>query len=480
MAGTDDAIYPVNIVCVNADVLPQWANEAGADFFADRYTVGLWWWEVTAFPPDWLRSFDFVDEIWVATQPIADALTPIATVPVHKITLPIPPRNPPALGRRELKLPDGFLFMFMFDYHSVFERKNPLALIDAFARAFEPGSGAKLVIKSINHRHYPDAHDRLVLAAARHPDIELRNDYVSGDERDAMVAACDCYVSLHRAEGFGLTPAEAMSAGRPVIATRYGGNLEFMTDDNSRLVDYTLVPIGPGNAPYPAGGTWAQPDVEQAAGFMREVFDNPQQARTRADRAVRDLRSGFSAEAAGVSVKARLDGIRARRARWPAHQPAVASPNVDLTRLQGLVNLGPQAPPRSPLGPVGRVARRTMLRLSRPVTAHQRTLDQEVLAQLNALALTQKEQRRNRIRDAEALVGLMAELRRRETQAGPTAPPPGGAIQPLHAPAPRSAAGVSQAGDPAPLAPAGPADPAAAPAANGATQHASDPAAARP
>ncbi len=89
MFDTDAAVFPINIVCVNADVLSHWAAQAGEDFFSGRYTIGFWWWEVLAFPHEWLPAFDLVDEVWVATQHVADALMPVSSVPVTKVTMPV-------------------------------------------------------------------------------------------------------------------------------------------------------------------------------------------------------------------------------------------------------------------------------------------------------------------------------------------------------------------------------------------------------
>ena len=108
-------------------------------FFSERYTIGFWWWEVLAFPHEWLARFDLVDEVWVASQHVADALTPVSSVPVTKVTLPVSVPAVMPRSRFELGLPEGFLFMFLFDHHSIFDRKNPLATIEAFKRAFPPG-----------------------------------------------------------------------------------------------------------------------------------------------------------------------------------------------------------------------------------------------------------------------------------------------------------------------------------------------------
>jgi glycosyltransferase involved in cell wall biosynthesis len=414
MFDTDAAAFPVNLVCVNADVLEPWAAQAGEAFFAGRYTIGFWWWEVLRFPPEWLPAFDLVDEVWVATQHVADALMPVSSIPVTKVTMPVV--APPVChrSRRELGLPEGFLFMFLFDYHSIFERKNPLATVEAFQRAFPPGSGASLVIKCINHDYHEHTHERLLLAAREHPDVHIVDRYVSAREKDSMIASADCYVSLHRAEGFGLTPAEAMCTGKPVIATRYGGNLEFMNDRNSWLVDYRLVPIGAGSSPYPADGEWAEPDLEQAARYMREIADDPTAARLRAAHGASDMRAHHSPRAAGMSMQRRLDHIRSRRAHWPRRvSPPPPTPGLD--RLAELIARGEQ-PAAPSLGPARRFVRRLTLRLIKPFTAYQRTIDSAMLDVVRGLAedasRTVNELHDERLREAQRAAAQLAELRR--------------------------------------------------------------------
>ena len=144
------------------------------------------------------------------------------------------------------------------------------------------------------------------MAAGDHPDIHFINRYVSAPEKDALLAACDCYVSLHRSEGFGLTPAEAMYFGRPVIATGYGGVLEFMTAENSYLVGHATTTVGPDAHPYPPDGVWAEPDLDEAARLMRHVFEHPEEARERGARAAVDIRRTNSPQAAGAAMAERL------------------------------------------------------------------------------------------------------------------------------------------------------------------------------
>jgi hypothetical protein len=293
--------HDFNLFCVNADMQPAVVAAAGPRFFADRRSAGLWFWEVSTFPPSWFRSFDSLDDVWVATEHIAAALRPVAPVPVRTVRMPIVPVPPAAIGRAELGMPEGFCFLFVFDYRSVFRRKNPLGVVRAFCQAFGPGEGPSLVIKSVSGQEFPAEREALRAAAAERPDIHLAEDTVSAEAKNAMIARCDCFVSLHRAEGLGLTMAEAMYFGRPVIATGYSGNLDFMTAENSFLVRHEMVPIGPGAAPYPAEGEWAEPDLDHAAELMRRVFEQPQLAAARAQRAADDIRRTHSV-AAGVQA----------------------------------------------------------------------------------------------------------------------------------------------------------------------------------
>ena len=121
-------------------------------------------------------------------------------------------------------------------------------------------------------------------AAAARPDIVLSDGYVEGDRLTALTALCDCYVSLHRSEGFGLTIAEAMAFGKPAIATGYCGNLAFMDAESSYLVPYELATLDEAVGPYPAGTEWADPDLDEAARLMRHVVEQPDEARERGRR----------------------------------------------------------------------------------------------------------------------------------------------------------------------------------------------------
>jgi glycosyltransferase involved in cell wall biosynthesis len=269
----------VNLVCVNADRIPELAGRVGPGFFDGRYTIGLWAWENEVFPHDFANAFDYVDEVWTISEFTRAAVAAASNKPVFTFPLPIvEPTPPPGLDRTTLGLPDGPMFLFCFDLLSILERKNPLGVITAFCRAFQPDEGPLLVLKVLNgHLRMVDL-ERIKLAASERTDVLVIDRYFDHDQNSALMATCDCYVSLHRCEGFGLTMGEAMALGKPVIATAYSGNMDFMTTDTSYLVGWTDTTVPAGCDPYPAGAPWAEPDLEEAAQLMRDVVVHREEA----------------------------------------------------------------------------------------------------------------------------------------------------------------------------------------------------------
>ena len=124
-----------------------------------------------------------------------------------------------------------------------------------------------------------------------------------------LIELCDCFVSLHRSEGFGLNLAAAMAAARPTVATGYSGNMTFMDQTSAFLVPYTLVDIGPNNAPYPADAVWAQPDVGAAADWIRSVFDDPGHAAAVAARGRDRVLDGQSLDRAAAALRPILTSL---------------------------------------------------------------------------------------------------------------------------------------------------------------------------
>ena len=312
---------PFNLICVNPEELPRFVRQIGPDFLEGRYTIGVWAWESDVVPRRWDATFDLVDEIWVYSRYIAENLSRVSPVPV----LPIPPPVvvPEPAPEPDLGLPDGFRFMFMFDYFSTIARKNPVAVIEAFKRAFAPGEGPHLVIKTIHGSDRQADHERVLFAAREHPDVHVVDRSLSSADKNGLLASCDCYVSLHRSEGWGLPLAECMTMAKPVIATAFSGNLDFMRPGNAYLVDYELTQVGGEVEIYPAEGTWAEPDVDHAARLMRAVVSDPDEARRRAEKGREDVLRQLAPERAGAIARARLERALERLSRPapPADRP---------------------------------------------------------------------------------------------------------------------------------------------------------------
>lgn len=406
--------FATNVVFVNADGFPKLVEEVGEQFFHGRRTIAYWWWELAEFPETFTDAFEYVDEIWAGSTFVADAISKVSPVPVSYVPVPIDFVPPPRLVPGEIGWPDAFTFLFSWDYNSVFVRKNPLGVVEAYRQAFDEDDGAALVLKSINHQRYPVEHAQLVQAIGGRSDIVLMDEYLSSHDKDRLTVSCDCYVSLHRSEGLGLTIGEAMYLGKPVVATNYSGSTDFMTEENSYPVDYDLVPVGPDADPYPEDGTWAEPNLEHAAQQMRRVFDDRDEADRRSARAAEETRERFSPEAVSRLVERRLGSLERRVASTvaSAQRARVEHATEPLSTL-----VGRQAQPQQPaqFGKFGGAARRMLLRAMRPYASYQHKVNTEVVEQLGRLR-TDVEQivGRVHVREAENHAVLLAELRRHD------------------------------------------------------------------
>ncbi len=379
------APYTVNLLCIDPDVLPELVHQVGRDFFAGRYSIGLWFWPLEKFPSDWRTRFSLLEEVWVPSEFAAQALGPQVPIPIRVMPFPISAADVQARTRPELGLPDGRLFLTRVDYRTDPELQNPLAAVEAFRRAFAHGEEARLVIDCVQSGQAPAAHDALRSAAAEDPRIQLVERQRTEEEWLSAIGLCDCYVSLHRAQAFGLDCARAMALGRPVIATGYSGNLEFMTAGNSFLVDYQRSPVGGGHDPYPADAEWADPKLEHAARLMHDVHHDPDAARERAAIGAADVRERCSPGATADFVARRLGAIRATGQARRAADPLAEMPRT-LARLPKRIREGPPPGPAGRGGAVRSQLRSTILRVMKPYTAHQQKIDNELVGALGELA----------------------------------------------------------------------------------------------
>ncbi len=302
--------YRAQVCVLNADEMANARSRLGAGFFAGRYTIGYWAWELSRFPDAWSGAFDTVEEIWAPSRFTQQAIAEKAPCPVVRMPLAVELPVGDGLPRGHFGLPeDRYLFLFFFDFSSYIARKNPLAAIRAFRQAFDdrPRSRAQLVIKLNGTDLRPEDY-RSFLASPEldDPRIILVDRVLDGREMRSLMQACDCFVSLHRAEGFGRGPAEAMFYGKPVVVTGYSGNLDFTNELDACVVEHELVPVGPGEYPHGAGQVWAEPDVEQAAWYMRRLVEQPEFGAGLGRQAAGFIRRHHSLAAVGERYRRRL------------------------------------------------------------------------------------------------------------------------------------------------------------------------------
>jgi glycosyltransferase involved in cell wall biosynthesis len=380
-----------NLVCLNGEQLETFMQVGGDSALDGRPSIGQWAWETDVLPPSWLGAFRHLDEIWVNSTYVAENLGRASPVPVVVVPQGLVVPDPTGV-QLELARDERFTFVFVMDFFSTLRRKNALGLIGAFLRAFAPDEGPRLLLKTINAPFREQAVDELRHTIGDRPDIQLIDGYLEPLQKTALLARADCYVSLHRSEGFGLTLAESMALGTPVIATGYSGNTDFMTPQNSYLVDFTLTRVGPDCEIYPAHGTWAEPDLDHAAELMRRVWERPEEASAKAMRAQADIHRLYAPGAAGVIARARLERLLDTRVAGPVQTRLRRFPEIE-RELDLDLRVGAPPVPRGIAG----LLRRLVLRLMAPFTYHERRLDRALfhaLRELRADLDSERERRR--------------------------------------------------------------------------------------
>jgi glycosyltransferase involved in cell wall biosynthesis len=269
--------HAVSIIFINPDYLEQALASISLARGQGRYLIACWFWELERLPDSWLPALELVDEVLVATRFIQGAVAEATSKPVTRIPMPLGVLHDSGLQRADFGLSeDAFIFLTSFDFSSRMERKNPEAVIRAFREAFPPERrDVRLLVKSSNGHRFPHLLKHLLVLAGSDERIIIRDEVIAREHLNALQRCCDAYVSLHRAEGFGLGLAECMAMGKPVIATAWSGNMEFMDADSAALVDFTLVPVRDGEYPAGKGQRWADAHVPAAAAWMRRLADDP-------------------------------------------------------------------------------------------------------------------------------------------------------------------------------------------------------------
>ncbi len=323
--------FPINLLHVNPDIIMRIRSGAApyqhySGFLGRNTSIAFWAWEIeNSLPENFRQVAPLFREIWVPSEFTKRSLSSLST-PVHVVPHVVEP--PSALRDRTFFgiSNDATVFLYMFDGHSNFERKNPLGLIRAYLLAFPVASAATTLLLKVKNLT-PDESSLLSSARMGRADIRILEQDMSSQELHSLISSSDCYVSLHRSEGFGLTMAEAMYHGKPVIATGYSGNLDFMTLGNSLLLPYTLTELKQNSGYYQAGSRWAEPSVEQAAQRMLQVAHAPQWASAIGERAARSIREQLNTAVVGEAMRTRLERV------WTViqqNQPALSPPTLPM------------------------------------------------------------------------------------------------------------------------------------------------------
>jgi glycosyltransferase involved in cell wall biosynthesis len=293
------------VVHHNAPFLPHALWALGRARVRGRRVVGYWAWEFPRIPEAWLPSLRYLHEIWVPSELTREAVAAATDLPVHVVPHPLPPPTVTPNMRARLGLPaDALIVLTAFHMGSAFTRKNPLAAIAAFRRAFGDAPDRLLAIKLIDHGASPIARAELERAIAGASNIRLLNVMLPPADMAGLIAAVDIVLSLHRSEGFGLVPAEAMQLGKPVVATGWSGNMDFMNERNSAPVSYDMVPVqDPYDGAFIADGQhWADAHVDHAADWLRRLAAEPELRQRLGDAARADIARQLSPESFARNV----------------------------------------------------------------------------------------------------------------------------------------------------------------------------------
>jgi len=309
----DSNPYGANVFHVDPPVARDIDHHHGAAFRKDKYNIGYFAWELPEFPDAWMPALDYFDEIWCPSNFVRESIALKALYPVltmaHSIGFERPTAGKAAL-RAQFGLPaDRFLFLTLFDLNSYTARKNPRAVIEAFRKSGLAGEKAALVIKVQNADVNTSDYMALTEAIRDIPGSVIISSTLSRADIYALEAACDCFVSLHRSEGFGLAVAECMYLGKPVISTDWSATSEYVNQGNGYPVRYQLIELTENHGPYGKGSNWADPDTAHAAQLMQRVASDPSEAALIGEAAKRTIKERFSPAAIGARYRRRLEAI---------------------------------------------------------------------------------------------------------------------------------------------------------------------------
>ena len=301
--------YAINVAHINP---PEWRMALGKfpqGQFNGHYNIGVWLWELEKIPADWVPIIRYVDEIWVPSRFIAEAVKKETDKPVTVIPYGIEVPYDEKVTRADFGLDeDDFLVLMMFDSRSYASRKNPGAAIDAFREAYGVNpEKVKLVIKINN----PSEED--IAFVEEHmggtDGYVLITERLEKEKLNSLIRLCDVFISLHRAEGFGLVMAEAMALGTPAVATNWSSNTEFMTEESACMAGYELVPVNGAYLGDDGTMMWAEANVAQAAGFLKRLKEDEEFYREKVEKGKEMIEERLSVGSCAKLIKERVGEI---------------------------------------------------------------------------------------------------------------------------------------------------------------------------
>ena len=304
--------YPINVFHIDAPQSADIDHHHGEGFRQRRRNIAYWAWELPEFPDNWIQYFNYFDEVWTPSNFVRDAIAiksphPVITIP-HCIDFELPE----TVERAKFGLPeDQFLFLFAYDLNSYQERKNPMAVIRSFKQAFggSQGKDVGLVIKTHSVQNNLEAFAELQTQLEGIENVHLIDRRLSRNDVYSLMNSVDAYASLHRSEGFGLTVAESMFLGKPVISTDWSATSEFLDTKNGCPVSFDLIQLKENFGPYTQGQVWADAHVDSAASYMERLVNDSDFARAIGDNAARTIRERFSPEAVGKIYEKRIKSL---------------------------------------------------------------------------------------------------------------------------------------------------------------------------
>lgn len=310
---SSESLGGINIFHINGDEVEQTLAHLSHKQAWNGYNIIYPLWELSRYPEIWARQLDRFEEIWAPSKFVHDSLAAVCSKPVVHMPMACEVLLSSFLGRRYFGIPEtDYAFLFFYDLRSYTTRKNPQGVIEAFRRFLskKPFAKASLVIKinggDLNSAVVEQLRQELESIAGH---MVLINRVMTDNEVKNLVRCCDCFVSLHRSEGYGLGIAEAMVLGKPVIATTYSGNMDFMDVNTAFPVNYRLIPLSEGEYPHWQEQKWADPDLDQAAYFMTLLVDDPNLGTEIGRCANARMRKHFGYRSSGLRYRARLETI---------------------------------------------------------------------------------------------------------------------------------------------------------------------------